>query len=94
MYLPPQIDELFLMGFNAEHRHESLLISHDTTDVSQGKCFMLDLDESDFKNINLVHLFETVRYYYSLELLVGVINASDSYVQKEFTEKQSWWKDI
>jgi hypothetical protein len=36
------------MGFNAEHRHESLLISHDTTDVSQGKCFMLDLDESDF----------------------------------------------
>jgi hypothetical protein len=53
---------------------------------------MLDLDESDFKNINLVHLFETVRYYYSLELLVGVINATDSDVQKEFTEKQSWRK--
>jgi hypothetical protein len=25
---------------------------------------------------------------------VGVINATDSDVQKEFTEKQSWWKDI
>lgn len=54
----------------------------------------LDLDASDFKNINLVHLFETVRYYYSLQLLVGVINASDADVQKEFTEKQSWRKDI